>query len=97
MEPSRATVGEYLADWLLSIEMELRPRTLVSYKMNVEVHIVPRLGHFGLQALSPMHIKSFYGDLLADGRRDSSGGLSRSNDWMLESRHSKDVSSSCGP
>jgi len=76
VEPSRVTIAEYLSHWLLSIEMELRPRTLASYRMNVEAHIVPRLGHFRLQALSPMHIKSFYGELLADGRRDGSGGLS---------------------
>jgi integrase len=56
--------------------MELRPRTFVSYKLNVETHIIPRLGHFRLQGLSPLHIKSFYADLLADGRRDGGGGLS---------------------
>lgn len=76
VEPSKVTVAEYMKQWIPSIEMELRPRTLASYRLNVETHIIPRLGHFRLQALSPTHIKSFYSDLLSEGRSDGSGGLS---------------------
>lgn len=39
-------------------------------------HIFPRIGGVPLLSVSAGHLNAFYADLLADGRRNGSGGLS---------------------
>ena len=43
---------------------ESRPSTWVSYRKNVERHIVPALGHLPLQRLTPAQLTAFYRGLL---------------------------------
>ena len=63
--------------WLAGLVTEgLAPTTIASYKTNVDVHIVARLGSMPLDALTPALIKEFYSELLTRGRKDGSGGLS---------------------
>lgn len=75
VEPTRATFGEYLDEWI-SRQMRLRPTTLERNRSLIERHIKPRLGNITLQALAPAHIADFYGHLLTNGRCDGNGGLS---------------------
>jgi integrase len=77
VEPSQLTVGIFLVDqWLPSIRASVREGTFESYRRNVRSHLVPRLGNVPLQMLTPPRLNAFYADLLQDGRRDGSGGLS---------------------
>ena len=75
--PSKTTLGDFLQDeWLPAIEGTIRPSTLRSYRLQVEKHIVPRLGSIPLQRLDGGAINRFYASLAEDGRTDGNGGLS---------------------
>lgn len=77
IEPSRMTLADYLRDeWLPAMRGEVRPSTLDSYRRNIELHVVPRLGRTALQKLTPADLTRHYAHLLAEGRRDGEGGLS---------------------
>lgn len=69
VEPSRLTLGEYLTDeWLPAAKHELRHSTFDSYRRNIELHVVPRIGRLSLQKLGPVDLTKVYGDLLTNGR-----------------------------
>jgi len=77
VEPDKITLGEYLRDWMQTyVEPNLSPTTVDSYRINVEKHIIPRIGHIKLQELKPMHLQKFYHALMQNGRSDGKGGLS---------------------
>ncbi len=77
IEPSKLTVTEYLRDWMNSyVRPNLSPTTADSYNINVEKHLIPRIGHILLQQLKPLHVQKLYNDLLSNGRTDGTGGLS---------------------
>jgi len=65
VEPSKATLGEWLTEWLKkAITPPLKsPATFDSYKRIIEVQIGPKLGGIRLQALKPIDIEAYYGDL----------------------------------
>jgi integrase len=74
--PSKATLGDFLQDeWLPAIEGTIRPSTLRSYRLQVDAHIVPRLGTVPLQRLDGGAINRFYASLAENGRTDGNGGL----------------------
>jgi integrase len=77
VEPSRRTLTRFLVDeWLPATKGRLADSTFDSYRRNIELHIVPRLGNIELQALTPARLNTFYGELLASGsNRSSDGGL----------------------
>src|SRR5580765_4847908 len=69
--PERITVGDYLLErWLPTQQARLRPSTFNSYKNNIELHVVPRLGAILLQKLQPEDLDTFYALLLKDGKRN---------------------------
>lgn len=75
--PSKTTLADFLQDeWLPAIEGTIRPSTLRSYRLQVEKHVVPRLGSVPLQRLDGGAINRFYASLADDGRTDGNGGLS---------------------
>lgn len=77
LEPDQITVSAYLTgEWLPSVSNELRYSTFDSYRRNVEIHVVPRIGEARLQALRPLDLTRYYTELLRSGRRDGRGGLS---------------------
>lgn len=68
-DPSKLTLREYLVDrWLPMKRESLRPSTFDSYRRNIELHILPALGHVRLQLLTPDQLDRFYADQLASGR-----------------------------
>jgi integrase len=68
VEPSRLTVGAYLAEmWLPSMASQVRATTLGGYRHNVRAYLVPRLGDIPLQRLTTARIGAFYGELVASG------------------------------
>lgn len=50
-----------------------KPATIASYRRNLRVHVVPRIGGIRLQALSPLHLDQMYADLLASGNKRTEG------------------------
>ncbi len=68
--PTKLTVASYLLDrWLPTVRHNLRPSTFDSYTRAIELHVLPRIGHLPLQALSVEHLDRLYAELLAGGRR----------------------------
>src|SRR3546814_1617115 len=70
------TVAESLAAWLKEAKANVSPTTWVRYQIIVDKHLVPTLGSHLLAKLAPVHIKAYYTEELASGRRDGKGGLS---------------------
>jgi integrase len=76
--PDRLSVSEYLTQrWLPGQKSQLRVSTYDSYRRNIELHILPRIGGIALQKLVPEDLDGLYAALATDGRRDGKvGGLS---------------------
>lgn len=68
----------YLVEWLRTIEGDVRPSTLHSYRRNLEQHVIPRIGGVEFGRVDALVLNRLYADLRADGaRRDGKpGGLS---------------------
>jgi len=71
-------------DWLPSIDNlvtngTMKPSMASNYRSHVERHIVPRIGGVRLEAVTTPALNRLYADLLAGGRIDGKGGLSRSS------------------
>jgi hypothetical protein len=77
VEPSQRTVAGFLVrEWLPAMRPpRVRRSTWLSYRKNVERHVVPALGHLPLQRLTPAQLTAFYRGLLETGHRKGSGGL----------------------
>ncbi|MBN1631073.1 MAG: site-specific integrase [Thermoleophilia bacterium] len=67
---SRITVGEYLEQWLEAQGGQVRPTTLVSYRLHVDRYIVPRIGAERLQQLTPAMVDRLYSTLSKKGGQD---------------------------
>ncbi len=68
VDPSKQLVKDYLEEWLDGLR--LAPSTVASYRKNVRVHIVPRIGGVRLNALTTVKIDRMYRDLERGGRAD---------------------------
>jgi len=44
VEPSQQSVAQFLTDWLQTIEPTVRPSTFDSYRRNISLHVIPRIG-----------------------------------------------------
>ncbi len=75
IEPSKATLAQYLEGWLGSARVSVRPATYATYATLCRVHIIPRLGATLLQRLGRDQLNAMYADLLENGRHDGKGGL----------------------
>lgn len=74
--PKKLTVREYLLGWLETyVEPNLRKSTIAGYKINIEKHIIPRIGNIELKDLTSSHLDSFYALKQKEGRLDGKGGL----------------------
>ncbi len=77
IDPTNITVGEYLIQWLKTYaELNLAPKTVLSYKTEIYNHVIPSLGSIPLEKLSPLHLQEYYTQKLTSGRKDGAGGLS---------------------
>lgn len=60
IEPSNATLEEYLTEWLKVVKPRLSPRTHEGYTSLLKTHIYPLLGWKRLGTLSPLDIEMAY-------------------------------------
>ena len=75
VDPSKMTVGAYLAHWLeASVKPNVRPTTFASYESLIRVRILPGIGNMPLQKLTALQLQKLYGDLLRGGRADGRAG-----------------------
>jgi integrase len=74
--PNKETVAAFLDRFLKDYaSANLSPRTAEGYESIITQHLKPKLGHIPLTALKPADIQKYYGNLLANGRRNGKGGL----------------------
>lgn len=66
IEPTSATVAEYVRQWLDSTH-EQSPKTLERYHQLADGQIIPHLGAHKLQKLAPEHIQQWHGTLIGEG------------------------------
>jgi hypothetical protein len=67
---SEDTLATYLRQWLEGERVQLRTSTWTSYRMNLERHVIPRLGGTPLRDLTAAALNALYADLLEEGRFD---------------------------
>jgi integrase len=61
-------VGQFLTHWLEDVHKQsIRPRTYERYEEIVRLHLLPGIGHYQLQKLSPQHLQMFYKKKLETG------------------------------
>src|SRR5258707_6487459 len=62
------TVKQYLEHWLEEVHKPtVRVSTYQGYRMSLDNHILPVLGHLQLQKLTPQHVQAFYMRKLKEG------------------------------
>src|SRR5664280_1426971 len=65
---TKLTVGAFLEAWLTEVaRVTVRPRTYVSYRYVVGLHLAPALGDLVLAALSPADVQAFLNAKSASG------------------------------
>jgi len=69
VEPSRRTIGQFMAEWLASVEHSVKPTTYANYADNLNAYILPVIGGRRLQDITVPVLNAFYRHLLQSGRR----------------------------
>ena len=91
LRPSRRTIGQFLTEWLASIEHSVKPTTYANYVDNVNAYIVPVIGHRRLQEITVPVLNAFYRNLLQSGRRKPDNNAKMYAYWSAR-RHHRDGS-----
>jgi integrase len=65
-DPTQATIGEYLRQWIGSA-LNLSPKTKERYAELIERQVLPHIGELKLQKLRPEHLEQWHAKLLATG------------------------------
>lgn len=76
IDESKITVQAYLRQWFEAHKPNISINTQEGYRINIEKHLIPRIGEMRLKNLTPMRIQKLYAELLESGRADKKGGLS---------------------
>ena len=77
VEPNALTFSEWVQQhWLPTVQSRVKPSTFDSYRRNLELHVLSRLGDQQLRQLTPTMLNRLYADLLSGGNRKTDGGLS---------------------
>ena len=65
VEPTKTTLEEWaLRTWLPLIADRVKPSTLDSYRLNLELHVLPTLGRRQVRQLTPAMLNQLYAELL---------------------------------
>lgn len=62
-EPSKMTVGQWLDTWAAEYLNSVKPRTVESYKANIEQHLKPAIGAKRLSELNAVDVQRLYNNL----------------------------------
>ena len=66
-EPSKMTVAAWMTMWIDNFTPHLAPLSRSKYTSEIKNHIVPALGALQLDAVSGLHVQSFYNSLTKAG------------------------------
>ncbi|WP_084108820.1 site-specific integrase [Knoellia aerolata] len=80
---SRATVKQYLTEWLEAHQLEVKPSTHAGYTFMAETYLIPRIGTARLQALKPATLTRLYRELLEGGGRNGKPLSRRTVDYAF--------------
>ncbi|WP_066714965.1 tyrosine-type recombinase/integrase [Clostridium sp. Marseille-P299] len=70
LKGEKLTLSEFTDQWLKEYaKINLTQNSFKSYSDNLKLRIIPALGHIKLSNLNPMHLQSYYNNLLEDGIR----------------------------
>jgi integrase len=72
VEPTKRPARDYLTEWVAGLRNE--PSTIASYRRNLELHVIPRIGATPLGGITATQLTSLYRDLETGGRRDKRQG-----------------------
>ncbi|MFN2557988.1 MAG: Arm DNA-binding domain-containing protein [Nitriliruptorales bacterium] len=67
IDPSRATLADYLTTWIEGVQV--RPTTQARYRQSIERHLIPHIGGIRLQALTADDLDRCYRTLEQSGGR----------------------------
>jgi integrase len=71
VDPTKATVGEFLATWLQDwAKQNVSPLTFEHYGRLVHLYVLPHIGAVPIQKLRPQHLQSLYAKLQREGGAD---------------------------
>lgn len=77
INPLRMNLAEYLRWWIdQASSASMRANTAANYRVIIESHLIPHLGHIKVEDLCPAHLEAYMTRALRHGRRDGKGGLS---------------------
>lgn len=69
VEPSHQTLGDFLTEWLVTIEPTIKATTFDSYSRNVRNHVIAHIGSVRLTKVDAGVLNGLYAKLLASGRQ----------------------------
>lgn len=81
VNPSKATVGEFIERWDRDwLALNVSPKTLERYRQILRLYVTPRIGNMRIQKLRAVHLNELYSELLRggglNGRTLSTGSVS---------------------
>jgi integrase len=76
VDAGNITVAEYFGRWLAHVATKTSAKTHERYEEVFRLGIAPNLGSIKLSGLRPIHIQTFYAEVLKSGRVHQAGGLS---------------------
>lgn len=65
--PDVPTFGSFAREWLAMREPELRPKTIASYRWQLNNHLLPSLGQTAVNEIGPVDVDRYRGDRLREG------------------------------
>jgi integrase len=72
---TKITFGEYLQKWLEDYcKVRLSPNTYRRYSQILNLRVIPKLGAIPLEKLRPLHLQTFYKELIEGPRLDGKKG-----------------------
>lgn len=76
LKGEKITLNDFTNTWLKDYaKQQLQKTTFAAYKEMLDQKIIPALGHLKLSRIQPMHLQSFYNNLLENGvRKDGKEG-----------------------
>lgn len=72
VKPSRGSLEGWLDTWVDGLR--LRPSTVASYRRNLRLHVVPKIGGLKMEAITGSRLTKLYKDLEASGSMTNRGG-----------------------
>jgi len=100
-EAGRTLLSDYLAYWLQTVKVSLRPKSWVQYEAVCRLHIIPALGETPLEELRPVQLQAVYNrHLRQDGKASRTAqlmhailhrALSQAVRWQMITRNPVDA------